>query len=224
LKNRNLIVSVLLVLLLAFSASATILNLTNLPATTYAGYYVGTVGGNIDGSPNPDPAWFVCNDFFSRTPVPSTLEDVWLSDVIIGTGLVWAKFVDQPPGSRYPTDEDYDKYQRAAILMGWMLDNPASIGPIQFAIWNLFAPATPDPGDTSLWISMVMAEDRSLYDYSKVLVLTDYAPGNRNQEFMAGRATLIETGEVPEPATMAMLATGILAIFFIRRRQRRALE
>jgi hypothetical protein len=174
----------------AFGGAIGVLNLTTLPANTYSGYYVGPSKGTFNGGPSID---LTCVDFFLTTGVPSSF-------------LVEEQFMSELSGA------DRDNTIRAAWLLQQVATSPGEIGPIQFAIWNLFAPAAPDPGNSASWLAAAMAIKPSNYDASGLYLLVP--TNSANQRFFGG-----ELGNpVPEPGTLSAMGVGFIALAFLSRR------
>ncbi len=195
-------------LLVASFATADVLNLTNLPGFTYNGVYVGPATGNLNGGTS---FTLVCNDYVDTTYIPSSF-GVNVSTI---PGLQYAMYADHPT----PTITQVENYERASLLL-WQMGQPANqtsagIGGLNYAIWNLFNPAVPDPGSSATWVSWAQGQDLSAWDYSGVQI---YTPSNsQNQEFMSGAAA-----SIPEPATHLLLGTGLVACsLFLRRRRKK---
>ena len=84
---------VLALILAVFTASpvfAETLNLQTLPVTTAGGYYVGAVGGNINGGTTAN---YYCDDFSTTTYVPSSF-NVLISSLSNITGTKFASQTD----------------------------------------------------------------------------------------------------------------------------------
>jgi hypothetical protein len=171
-----------------------ILSLNTLPSTTYGGYYVGGLGGNVRiGGTLQDVAKFYCNDFASTTYVPSSFA-VAVSSL---SDLSQTKF-----GS---TSGAVSKYQQAGWLISQMESNPSQTGAIQYALWNVFNSSTPDTADSINWLSAAQSINPANFDFSSVRI---YSPTNTsNQEFMSGGATA-----VPEPSVIFLLVLGLAGL------------
>ncbi len=198
-------------LLIASMAMADNLNLTSLPGFTYGGYYVGPATGNLNGGVSF--AW-VCNDYTDTTYIPSSF-GVNVSTI---PSLTYAMYASHPP-----TAGQVATYEQAAILL-WQMSQPGNqnsdaIGGLNFAIWNLFNPAVPDPGSSATWVTWAQSQDLSAWNYVDVRIFTDTNTVDpHNQEGMSGSAT-----PVPEPGTSILFGAGVglIACGAIRRRQKK---
>ena len=194
-------------LLTAMFAAADTLFLTGLPGFTYNGYYVGPATGNLnDGTSFA----LVCNDFTDTSYIPSS----FTVNVSTIPELQYALFA-----GTLPTAAEIGAYEQAAILM-WQMGQPgnqtaAGIGGIQFAIWNLFYPAAPDPGTSASLVSWAQSQDLSAWDYGGVSVYTPTDTDSHNQEFMSGAAS-----PVPEPTTFGLVGSALLGAGLLIRRWR----
>ena len=176
-----------------FGGGIGLLNLTALPADTYSGYYVGPRQGIFNGGPVTD---FTCVDFFVTTYVP-------------GSFLVEEKSMSELSTS------DRDNTIRSAWLLQQAVSNPGEIGPIQFAIWNLWDPAAPDPDTTSSWVAAALAINPGAFDASSLHLMVPTA--SLNQRFFEGSLG----SPVPEPATLSLIALGLIAMAYLSRRAMR---
>jgi hypothetical protein len=181
---------VLALILAVFTASpvfAETLNLQTLPVTTAGGYYVGAVGGNINGGTTAN---YYCDDFATTTYVPSSF-NVLISSLSNITGT---KFASQTDASK--------KYEQVGWLMNQLEINPTKIADIQFAMWSVFTPGVPTFGDSAAWLDRSTKINASSYDFSNMRIYT--AKGTVNQEFVGGSVTA-----VPEPAEWMLLIIGL---------------
>ena len=184
---------------LAAPAEAALLNLDTLPSHVAGGYYVGPVGGYLDGGSRMG---FVCDDFAHTTYIPSTFE------VNINTipSLTYARFGNDAVA--------LFKYQEAAWLMLQMDTHPSDIASLQYAVWNVFNSSAPDYETSNAWLALAAAIDPSRYDFSGVRIYTPTGrTGLSNQEFMSGSISV-----VPEPCTLLLVGFGILGLKGAKRR------
>ena len=180
------------------------LNLVQVPVDQYGGFYVGYTGGNVNGSNTiAITDRFVCDDFVDHTYLPahfpvfvSTLSD--LSKTYFGSQT----------GSLF-------KYQQAAWLMSQFDTHPTDIGPIQYAIWKIFTPSTPDAaGLSDTWLTLSAAINPNDYDFSRFRIYTPTtlkADGSRDQEFLG-------LTPVPIPGAILLFGPGVAGLAAIRRR------
>ncbi len=191
----------LLVLCSSGVVQAGTLNVTTLPAQTFDGYYVGPAAGFLDGS----PVQWICDDFAHTTYVPSTF-DVNVSTLPL---LPYARFVGP---------EELANYEMASMLAYEMYQpgNASQVGAIQFAMWNLFDPSTPDPAGTATWLTWAQNQNRAAWDYSPVRVLTPTAAYASNQEGIVNAAT-----PTPEPGSEVLSLLGGIGLIFAGRFHRR---
>ena len=185
----------------ANNSYAETLNLLSLPPTTFNGYYVGPVTGNINGGYAMS---FYCNDFTTTTYVPnsfavavSTLSD--LSQTKIG-GTTDATF----------------RYQEVSWLISQMESNPAQVGAIQFAAWSIFTSSTPVVPEAAQWVTAANSIDPTQFDFSSVRIYT--ATDTKNQEFMGGGAKPVGA---PEPNMLYFLVFSFIVIIAYMRLQQK---
>lgn len=184
-------------LLIAAVAGADTLNLTGPYSFAYNGYVVGPIQGNLNGV---TPLTVICNDYADTSYLGSS----WGVNISTIPTLEFAMYAQTGP----PTAGQLANYEMASMLL-WQMNQPGNqngdaIGGLNFAIWNLFNPAVPDPGTSAYWVSWAQAQDRSAWDYSNVRVYTDVDTVDpHNQEFLGGSAV-----PVPEPGTGILFGLG----------------
>lgn len=194
---------------------------------SYGGLRVGTYSGMLDGS--PISIW--CTDFYNYAGNFTGFQ----TDLSDDTSLEKTRWG--------PLFRPLDRYRKmAALTTLFRADNQAEWGFIQYAIWNLGAiSASPIPwlgavpnGKISGYLSWASSNYQN-YNYDNVYVLTDTkvtasaymgqwdgCKGIQNQttcgkqEFLMGTPTV-----VPEPATMGLLATGLVGLGLASLRSRR---
>jgi hypothetical protein len=183
---------VIAMILAAFTASqvcAETLNLTALPTQTAGGYYVGAVGGNINGGTTAN---YYCDDFATHTSVPSSFT------VLVST-------LSDISGTKFSSQTDaLKKYQQIGWLMYQLEINPLKTGAIQFAMWSVFTPTSPTFEDSAAWLDASTRIDAGSYDFSQMRIYTP--TGSSNQEFVGGHVGL---SAAPEPAEWLLLIIGL---------------
>jgi hypothetical protein len=204
--KKYIILAFILAVFTASPVFAETLNLLTLPVTTAGGYYVGAVGGNINGGTNAN---YYCIDFATTTHVPSSFS------VLVSTlsNISGTKFGGQSGA--------LTKYQQLGWLMNQLEINPLKVAAIQFAMWNVFDPGAPDFGDSAAWLTASERIDASSYDFSNMRIYT--ATNTTNQEFIGGR--VVKAGDpvavTPEPAEWALLIIGLGFITYSVSRSRK---
>ncbi|MCX5829527.1 MAG: hypothetical protein NTV58_16260 [Deltaproteobacteria bacterium] len=187
--KKYIVMALILAVFTTSQVCAETLNLTTLPTQTAGGYYVGAVGGNINGGTTAN---YYCDDFAAHTTVPSSFAVLvsTLSD-ISGT-----KFISQSDALK--------KYQQVGWLMYQLEINPIKTAAIQFAMWSVFTPTSPTFEDSAAWLDASTRIDAGSYDFSQMRIYTP--TGSSNQEFVGGHVGL---SAVPEPAEWLLLIIGL---------------
>ncbi len=184
-------------LLIASVAGADTFNLTGPYSFAYGGYVVGPVQGKLNGV---TPLTVICNDFTDTSYIGSS----WGVNISTIPSLTYAMYADHP----IPTAGQVATYEQAAILL-WQMNQPGNqtadgIGGLQYALWNIFNPAVPDPGTSASWVTWVQGQNLANWDYGGVGIYTDVDTVDpHNQEHMSGAAS-----QVPEPATGTLVWAG----------------
>jgi hypothetical protein len=183
---------------------------------TYAGVYVGPVGGTLN-SASPIDGGIACLDIANTSYFGST----------IGVDISTLQ-----PENMTHARHGYDpaailNYQKVGWLLGQIPSHSTDVGPIQFAMWKIFNPTYVDsylttnyPSAIPLvnsWLVLANAINPNNYDFSSVSIYTPTGSYSSNQEFMSGGAV-----HTPVPASVLLLGSGLLGMGLVgfRRRQR----
>ena len=203
------ILTVLAVLLLAFSGSA----LADSVTMTFLG-----PAGNNSGGVYTYPYLFSIND--SPTPV-GLICDAFTNEVT--AGQTWTATVSNLADAAGMFAGQTQNYLAAGLIFADILDHKIDPNIGNWAIWGLFSTtAANDPYFTSNGIADVinkylgLAANASANDVAGLVLYTAVgsAPGQGPQEFI-GRVS------VPEPAMIVMLlalGVGVAGLFFFRQR------
>lgn len=199
--KRFLVLPSLLLLMLCattLTVSADTLKLTGAGNIIWNGVYAGPYTGTLNGN----PLTMICVSFDREVSINQT----WGVNInqLTASGVANALYGGQTNALL--------KYQQAAFLYDQMSANPNQAGDIHGAIWNIFNPGlTPDTAGSNTWLSLAQSQNFVGYDFSRFRILTPLdITANGPQEFMT---------TVPEPTTMLLFGSGLVGLYYRRRRQ-----
>jgi hypothetical protein len=167
------------------------------------GYYVGPDNGTING----DPVTLYSVDFANAVH----LGEIWRADL---TSLAGGDLSNTRYGGIVGPPDGQQLYEEAAWLTTQYASNLDDYGDIQTTIWQLFDPNAPAPS-SGYWLQM--AEDNytslDLNDFDVVTNLAPVHPTGQVQEY------IIDPPSVPEPSSLVLLLTTLLALAFVARKR-----
>jgi hypothetical protein len=175
------------------------------PAVTAYGYYVGPFTGNLLGT-TPKVIDLFCIDVMNE----------------VHFGETWTATFSNLGGDLSNTrhgNTALDTYKKAAWLTTQYALNPTSQwGGIQAAAWALFNPGVVNGGAAqNTWLAAANAQDLSDFDLSGFTIVTDVRSAGLN---VGGVQEFITTSVTPEPASLVLVATGLLSIVGVTARRR----
>lgn len=175
------------------------------PAVTAFGYYVGPFTGNLLGS-TPKVIDLFCVDVLNH----------------VSFGQKWTANFSSLAGDLSNTrfgNAGLETYKKAAWLTTQYALNPTSQwGGIQAAAWALFNAGVVNGGASQqTWLNAVNAQDLSNFNLAGFAIVTDVNAAGRRR---GGVQEFITTSVTPEPGSMVLLGTGLLALVGVATRKR----
>jgi hypothetical protein len=184
------------------------LTLVNPPSSIISNnIYVGPYSINVTGG---GTVQLVCDDYVTET----SLSEVWKANVLPWSQVSQAEF--------YNTAglQGYEAVASLTEMMFANLNNPTLVTEIHYAIWAIFTPSAStsagfDAEALQLYNTALAQYNTPLLQSShfsdfNFITIYDPAPGYTAQEFLG----------TPEPASMMLFGTGLLAIGAAIRRRR----
>ena len=171
-------------------------------STSAFGYQVGPHTGIQGTGATAQSVFLYCVDFAHQ----------------ITPGQVWDANVTSLAGGSLTSTRSTDlaRYQQAAWLSTQFALHPEATPSIQAALWSLFQTTTAEVDAAAAeWRSLALANYGTM-EYGSFYVVTDInaAAPNSAQEFIISAT--------PEPATLMLLATGLILVLGAARRKRSA--
>jgi len=155
--------------------------------------YYGTVGTQT-GVP------IVCDDYWHEVYIGES----WMANVNTFSTLSQARFQGATAAATLLM------YEEAAFLVEQLGSNPLAANDISFAIWSIFSSGVPATVNSAAWLTLAQDQTYTPGEFSsfEILTPTDSSPGSA-QEYIVN---------TPEPASMLLLGSGLLALGSWRRR------
>jgi len=194
---------------LAFPAQAQRpVTLTGVNGANANGVFIGPYFGSTPGLPTLD---LICDDYLNEV----SIGDSWVANFTnVATGVVGGSLLGQTRFGQLNGNAAINEYLKAIWLAKLFYTHPTTDwAGIHAAIWNVFTPGTPAwPEAASFLAQASTAAQQGLInsdDLKYWYVVTDSTTRNGQggkQEYL--------TYITPEPGTLILLGTGVVALFF----------
>lgn len=196
-----LIIVFFLAAAVAAQAGTVTMTLVGVGGAHQNGVYVAPYLFKVDGGP---VVGMMCDDFTHEDHIPETYTAVMST-------------ISDLSQTRFIGTAGLTGYKEAFWLYDQYLMHPADAGDINFAVWAIFDPAiignpTYWTAGEQAWLSAAQSVDLSNYDFSGFAVYTPISPTSP-QEMIT---------KTPEPASMLLLGSGLMAIGGLLRRRNKA--
>ncbi|MGH9744828.1 MAG: PEP-CTERM sorting domain-containing protein [Candidatus Acidiferrales bacterium] len=199
--------------LIALAAVAAPANADGLPvvSVTLTGVSGGSANG-VDTSPyygivgGTAGVAIVCDDYWHDVYIGET----WTATVNTFSSLDQARFQGANAAATLLM------YEEAAFLVEQLSSHPGAANDISFAIWSIFSAGVPPTANSAWWLSYAASQSYYAGEFAnfEILTPTDSSQGSA-QEYLVN---------TPEPASILLLGSGLLALGSWRRRTNRSVQ
>ena len=185
----------------------TVVTLTGVGGANQGGVYVAPYFLKVNGK----TLTVMCDDYLHDVYIGES----WHANVVPFSAISEGRFWNpaDPAGSLH-------EYEMAFWLFGQWQSHPTQAGNINFAVWSIFDPAVIGHGgwttgpngsltSASAWLYAAEHFTGPFDDSGFYLIVPTDLSASGPQEYI---------GRTPEPAALALVGTGFVAIGFLRRR------